>query len=270
MKALKYVVMAVLLVCAFAMAGCGGDKFVGTWYAEGSNSIKRLEIEKDNTNYLVKYECFMYGRDFLRGLHGSYDLIYAPYSFQVMNMIGREKEGGHLYIDPFNDYVYVEKDKSLRHGNEIYYKGDETLKKIQDNIKARLSKEGEEYKREAANNPFMRKVQKVQVIDQLPKPKKTTSQAKPSAQTQTQSTEPVVLERRIIGTRKVGLTKPRIQTIEERKVEVTLLNGQKRVEIQYYDAETEGRILNYDPNEKNEPLQLIKNQGKDVSDFRSH
>ena len=32
MKALKYVVMAVLLVCAFAMAGCGSDKFVGNWY----------------------------------------------------------------------------------------------------------------------------------------------------------------------------------------------------------------------------------------------
>lgn len=99
---------------------------------------------------------------------------------------------------------------------------------------------------------------------------KAMPQANSSLQEQTKSSEPRILEKKIIGTRKVGLTKPRIETIEERKVEITLPNGQKKIEIQYFDAEDGGRIMNYDPNEKIEPVQPIKNQGKDVSDFRSH
>lgn len=95
-------------------------------------------------------------------------------------------------------------------------------------------------------------------------------QAKPPVQVQTKSNEPKVLSKKIIGTRKVGLTKPRIETIEERKVEITLPNGQKKIEIQYYDAEDGMRIVNYDPNKKLQPIQQIQNKGKDVSDFKSH
>lgn len=95
-------------------------------------------------------------------------------------------------------------------------------------------------------------------------------QAKPPVQIETKSNEPKVLSKKIIGTRKVGLTKPRIQTIEERKVEITLPNGQKKTEIQYFDVETKGRIMNYDPNEKLQQAQPIQNKGKDVSDFKSH
>lgn len=95
-------------------------------------------------------------------------------------------------------------------------------------------------------------------------------QVRPTVQEQTKSGEPKILEKKIIGTRKVGLTKTRIETIEERKVEITLPNGQKKIEIQYFDAEDGMRIVNYDPNEKIDPVQPIKNQGKDVSDFKSH
>lgn len=95
-------------------------------------------------------------------------------------------------------------------------------------------------------------------------------QEKPPVQVQTKSNEPKVLSKKIIGTRKVGLTQPRIETIEERKVEITLPNGQKKIEIQYFDAEDGMRIMNYDPNEKLEQAQPIQNKGKDVSDFKSH
>lgn len=95
------------------------------------------------------------------------------------------------------------------------------------------------------------------------------SQEKGSVQTQTKSNEPRILEKKIIGTRKVGLTKPRIQTIEERKVEKTLPNGQKIIEINYYDAETGNQILNYNPDRKKADVSL-KNEGKEVAEFKSN
>ena len=95
------------------------------------------------------------------------------------------------------------------------------------------------------------------------------SQEKGSVQTQTKSNEPRILEKKIIGTRKVGLTKPRIQTIEERKVEKTLPNGQKIIEINYYDAETGNQILNYNPDRKKADVGL-KNEGKKVAEFISN
>ena len=95
------------------------------------------------------------------------------------------------------------------------------------------------------------------------------SQEKGSVQTQTKSNEPRILEKKIIGTRKVGLTKPRIQTIEERKVEKTLPNGQKVIEINYYDAETGNQILNYNPDRKKADVSL-KNEGKEVAEFKSN
>ena len=95
------------------------------------------------------------------------------------------------------------------------------------------------------------------------------SQEKGSVQTQTKSNEPRILEKKIIGTRKVGLTKPRIQTIEERKVEKTLPNGQKIIEINYYDAETGNQILNYNPDRKKADVGL-KNEGKKVAEFESN
>ena len=95
------------------------------------------------------------------------------------------------------------------------------------------------------------------------------SQEKGSVQTQTKSNEPRILEKKIIGTRKVGLTKPRIQTIEERKVEKTLPNGQKIIEINYYDAETGNQILNYNPDRKKAYVSL-KNEGKEVAEFKSN
>ena len=95
------------------------------------------------------------------------------------------------------------------------------------------------------------------------------SQEKGSVQTQTKSNEPRILEKKIIGTRKVGLTKPRIQTIEERKVEKTLPNGQKIIEINYYDAETGSQILNYNPDGKKADVSL-KNEGKEVAEFKSN
>lgn len=93
-------------------------------------------------------------------------------------------------------------------------------------------------------------------------------QAKPPIQVQTKVSEPKVLEKKIIGTRKVGLTKPRIQTIEERREEKTLSNGQKIIEVNYYDAETGNQILNYNPERKKADVGL-KNEGKEVATFKS-
>lgn len=172
MKALKYVVMAVLLVCAFAMAGCGGDKFVGTWYAYSGSGYEKMTVEKDNNNYLVKREIVLYQKTHKKLGNRQEDLIYKPYILQSFNMVGQEKNGSHLYMDPLNDFVYVEKDKSLRHGNEFYYKGDEAKKKVLDKVEAYLLKEGDKWKKFAEGNSFMNKVNNVSVVHEFSAEKK--------------------------------------------------------------------------------------------------
>ena len=48
MKIFKYVLMFMLIASTMALAGCGGDKFAGKWYAINDNqrSISMLDITK--------------------------------------------------------------------------------------------------------------------------------------------------------------------------------------------------------------------------------
>lgn len=167
MKALKYVVMAVLLVCAFAMAGCGSDKFVGTWYAYSGSGYEKMTVEKDNNNYLIKRDIVLYSRTCKQLGNRKEDWIYSPYVMQSFNSVGHEKNGSHLYINPLNDFVYVEKDKSLRHGNNFYYKGDEAKKKVLEKVEAYLLKEGDKWKKVAEENSLMNKINNVSVVHEL-------------------------------------------------------------------------------------------------------
>lgn len=96
-------------------------------------------------------------------------------------------------------------------------------------------------------------------------------QAKPSVQVQTQSSEPQILNKKIIDKYVTGFGEERREVIvEERQIERTLPNGKKKYEIQYFNAKTGDRLISYEPNKKTESFQPIQNQGKDVSDFRSH
>ena len=87
-------------------------------------------------------------------------------------MVGQEKNGSHLYMDPLNDFVYVEKDKSLRHGDDFYYKGDDAKKKVLEKVEAYLLKEGDKWKKFAEGNSFMNKVNNVTVVHEFSAEKK--------------------------------------------------------------------------------------------------
>lgn len=62
MKVFKYVLMFVLIASTMALAGCGGDKFAGKWYAlnEDADSINMLDITKNGENYIVKRNTVSY------------------------------------------------------------------------------------------------------------------------------------------------------------------------------------------------------------------
>ena len=96
-------------------------------------------------------------------------------------------------------------------------------------------------------------------------------QAKPPVQVQTKSNEPVILGKKIIDKYKEGFgTNQREIIVEERRIQRTLPNGNKKFEIQYYDAKTNERIINYEPKKQTKTYETLKNEGKDVSDFKSH
>ena len=62
MKIFKYVLMFILIASTMALAGCGGDKFAGKWYAlnEDADSINMLDITKNGENYIVKRNTVSY------------------------------------------------------------------------------------------------------------------------------------------------------------------------------------------------------------------
>lgn len=66
MKVFKYVLMFMLIACTMAMAGCGGDKFAGKWYAieDDSEYINMLDITKNGENYIVKNNTVSYKAEF--------------------------------------------------------------------------------------------------------------------------------------------------------------------------------------------------------------
>ena len=47
MKLLKYIVTTMLLLMTLVVAGCGEDKWVGTWYDKTDNYISKSVITKE-------------------------------------------------------------------------------------------------------------------------------------------------------------------------------------------------------------------------------
>lgn len=148
MKALKYVVMAVLLVCAFAMAGCGSDKFVGNWYKVDKYGATQLAIEKNGKGYIINETYFGYKADTVmvnkkeyeeswkgltpfgnsepkpKRLKPIYDVKLKWETSQGKSYTGTEKDG-KIAIDGFNGFVnivYIEKDNTIRLENKTYEK----------------------------------------------------------------------------------------------------------------------------------------------------
>lgn len=117
MKVFKYVLMFVLIASTMALAGCGGDKFAGKWYAidEEYRQIYMLDISKNGENYIVKLN----------------DVYYAPEFKQVgTDTVEREEFAGWFqnkvkrqYQVPIYDVTLNLTVKNINQRTEIENKG---------------------------------------------------------------------------------------------------------------------------------------------------
>lgn len=67
MKLVKFLFVSVMLAVMAVLAGCGSDKYVGSWYTIDNmnnppDAYIRLDIEKNGNGYLLKKNIFRYDR----------------------------------------------------------------------------------------------------------------------------------------------------------------------------------------------------------------
>lgn len=176
MKTIKFLTMIILLIGANIIAGCGGDKFVGTWYTEVNGEIQQLSIEKNGDGYLMNYQntnskesktminkaeydadhktLAEFGSVNKNRVEAIYDVKYEWKTTKGQSFTASAKDG-KLFVDgygPFGVFAYVEKDDTLQNNNVIYTKeGKTSLEKMKEAKKARIKdrwnkKEGIYYK----------------------------------------------------------------------------------------------------------------------------
>lgn len=164
MKVFKYVLMFMLIASTMAMAGCGGDKFAGKWYAlnEDSKYISMLDISKNGENYIVKNNTVSYEPEFkevgkdtvekeethFTGL--SFDKVKRQYEIPVYEVtLSLKLKSNYQKTEVENkgqlgkSYTYIEKDGTLQGPNSMgeiitYKKGGEKdlIKKLQTTVAA--------------------------------------------------------------------------------------------------------------------------------------
>lgn len=164
MKVFKYVLMFVLIASTMALAGCGGDKFAGKWYAlnEDSKYISMLDITKNGENYIVKNNTVSYEPEFkeigkdtvekeethFTGL--SFDKVKRQYEVPVYEVtLNLKVKNNYQRTEVENKgqlgehYTYIEKDGTLQGPSSMgklltYKKGGEKdmIKKLQTTVAA--------------------------------------------------------------------------------------------------------------------------------------
>lgn len=67
MKLFKSIVTTILLIFALVIAGCGGDKIAGTWYAIDGDELQEFIIEKHNDTYLMTATKYKFEKWYLPG-----------------------------------------------------------------------------------------------------------------------------------------------------------------------------------------------------------
>ena len=164
MKIFKYVLTFMLIASTMAMAGCGGDKFAGKWYAlnEDSKYISMLDITKNGENYIVKNNTVSYEPEFkevgkdtvekeethFTGL--SFDKVKRQYEVPVYEVtLSLKLKSNYQKTEVENkgqlgkSYTYIEKDGTLQGPNSMgeiitYKKGGEKdlIKKLQTTVAA--------------------------------------------------------------------------------------------------------------------------------------
>lgn len=163
MKTIKFLVMMILLICAMVISGCGGDKFVGTWYTEVNGEIQQLSIEKNGDGYLLNYQntnsresknminkaeydadhkqLAEFGSVNQNRVEAIYDVKYEWKTTKGPSFTASAKDG-KLFVDglgAFGVFAYIEKDGTLQNNNVIYTKeGQTSLEKMKEAKKERI------------------------------------------------------------------------------------------------------------------------------------
>lgn len=134
MKVFKYVLMFILIASTMALAGCGGDKFAGKWYAmdEEQGNIRMLDITKNGENYIIKNNNVFYkpeykevGKETIEKEENDFNGMrfskvkkqYQVPAYEVtlnlmvktINQTTEVENKGQL-----GNYTYIEKDKTLQ------------------------------------------------------------------------------------------------------------------------------------------------------------
>lgn len=149
MKILKYIITTMLLLATLIIAGCGGDKIAGTWYALDGDELQEFIIEKHNETYLMTATKYKFEKWFLPGGKIKKDLdtnLKKEKIFYKQNITF--KDDVISYPLPFGQSAnLIYKDKTIR-GNiygsfsqtECVYKKSDDIK-IDDLIKQMEDKE---------------------------------------------------------------------------------------------------------------------------------
>ncbi|WP_293686935.1 hypothetical protein [uncultured Phascolarctobacterium sp.] len=174
MKLLKYIVTTMLLLMTLVVAGCGEDKFVGTWYNKADNNVISKSIVTKDKNKEKTYnneESMLYyaPEEVVAGTEANgRKIINRRYTWthSVIATIPLTEKDGKLYgkfqnID-FN-VEYNDKNKTLLCRNSKVPIVDEAineknfdLKKVQEELKAEITKKFNEEKAKTNAIPYRR------------------------------------------------------------------------------------------------------------------
>lgn len=174
MKLLKYIVTTMLLLMTIVVAGCGEDKFVGTWYNKTDNNMISKSIvtkDKDKEKTYNDEESVLYyaPEEVVAGTEpNGRKIINHRYTWthSVIATIPLIEKDGKLYGKFQNIDVnveYNEKNKTLLSRNSKVPIVDEAineknfdLKKVQEELKAEITKKFNEDKAKVNATPYRR------------------------------------------------------------------------------------------------------------------
>lgn len=174
MKLLKYIVTTMLLLMTLVVAGCGEDKFVGTWYNKADNNVISKSIvtkDKDKDKTYNDEESVLYyaPEEVVAGTEpNGRKIINRRYTWthSVIATIPLTEKDGKLYGKFHNidlNVEYNEKNKTLLSRNskvpivgESFNEKNFDLKKVQEELKAEITKKFNEEKAKTNAIPYRR------------------------------------------------------------------------------------------------------------------
>lgn len=174
MKLLKYIVTTMLLLMTLVVAGCGEDKFVGTWYNKADNNVISKSIVTKDKNKEKTYnneESMLYyaPEEVVAGTEANgRKIINRRYTWthSVIATIPLTEKDGKLYGKFQNidlNVEYNDKNKTLLCRNSKVPIVDEAineknfdLKKVQEELKAEITKKFNEEKAKTNAIPYRR------------------------------------------------------------------------------------------------------------------